>query len=248
MATEKPTSFLYSVWDFIKTIAIALAIAFVIRSFWFEPYRIPSSSMVPTLEIGDFLFVNKYTYGLNIPFTDKTFFEKAPKRGDIVVFKREAPELPGSFMGLGPTFFIKRIVAVPGDKISYEGKFLSINGEVAPLEYVEQKTYVDNGNFSYKVNLYKEDLGRTVHDVYLTPMVEEKNLREATVPEGHYVVIGDNRDNSHDSRGWMYPNWGFLPREDIVGRASFTWLSLGHNYMPRFDRMFLNLKVKENES
>ncbi|MDE0723586.1 MAG: signal peptidase I [Alphaproteobacteria bacterium] len=248
MSKHKPESFIYHVWDFIKTIVIALAIAFVIRSFWFEPFRIPSSSMVPTLQVGDFLFVNKYTYGLKVPFTDETYFEKAPKRGDIVVFKRVAPELPGSFFGLGPTFFIKRIVAVPGDKIAYEGKFLRINGEIAPLEFIEQQTYEDRGDYSYKVNLYREDLGRVKHDVYLTPMVEEKNLREATVPEGRYVVMGDNRDNSHDSRGWVHPNWGFLERDDIIGRASFTWLSLGKNYMPRLERMFINLKVKDNES
>lgn len=247
MAKHEPTSFAHHVCDFVKTIAIALAIAFTIRNFWFEPYRIPSSSMVPTLQVGDFLFVNKYTYGFHIPFTDKIINEKGPKRGDIVVFKREAPELPGSFFGLGPTFFIKRIVAIPGDTIAYQDKQLIINGAPLPMVYLEEEVYQDQAHSQYVVERFSEDMGRVTHDVYHTPMVGVRNLREATVPEGHYVVMGDNRDNSHDSRGWMYPNWGFLPREDIVGRASFTWLSLGDNYMPRFDRMFLNLKVKEND-
>ncbi len=187
-----------------RVIVSAAAIALFVRSFVYEPYKIPSSSMLPTLLIGDHLFVNKFTYGLKVPFTDNFLFEKQPKRGDIIVFKKDIGK------GQGRISYIKRVVAVPGDTIGYLGKRLIINGEVAQLENTEQKM-ATGGIFSENITGYS-------HNTLLSP-VAPKNLMTTMVPEGKYVVVGDNRDNSYDSRFWQYPYWGYVDRADIAGRA-----------------------------
>ncbi|PZP38941.1 MAG: signal peptidase I, partial [Pseudomonas fluorescens] len=128
---------LTSVWNFLKTLLIAGFIAFFcIRGFIFEPFKIPSSSMMPTLLVGDYLIVTKFAYGNRMPLTDFFFWERDPKRGDIAVFKRDGSGLPGSFFGLGKTLFIKRIVGVPGDRIAYRNQTLFINGAVITSENI----------------------------------------------------------------------------------------------------------------
>lgn len=238
---------LHRLWDFSKTVIIAAFLAFFcIRGFIFEPFRIPSNSMVPTLLTGDFLFVSKYAYGNRMPLTDWFFWQKDPQRGDIAVFKNSRSNLPGSFFGLGVPMFIKRIVALPGDRVAYQDKQLIINGE--PAELLPQGYYTYAGRYrEYRVERFVEQLPPIEHDVLLDPMVPPRDLREMIVPENMFVVVGDNRDNSRDSRAWNYPNWGFIPRQDLMGRAEFVWWSWDENWAPRWQRLFDSLRSKELE-
>jgi signal peptidase I len=238
-------SFTYKVWDLLKTIVIAGFIAFFcIRGFMFEPFKIPSGSMMPTLLVGDFLFVSKYAYGNRMPLTDWFFWSREPERGDIVVFKREGSGLPGSFFGLGDTLFIKRLVAVPGDTLSYNGaaKQLMINGQAISQTVVSG--YAEHGLYEGRnVDLKTEDLAGVRHSILLDPQVEGIDVAPMTVPAGQYVVMGDNRDNSRDSRYWQTPAWGFVPKADIMGRAEFIVLSWAPDWQLRLERIFQNLRV-----
>ena len=176
-------------------------IVLVLRSFIFEPFRIPSASMMPTLLIGDFILVNKYDYGLRLPVIHNKFYENnIPSRGDVVVFRYpENPKIP----------YIKRVIGLPGDKIAYYNKTLYINDVLA-----EQTTNGDYFAFGSGITmkgslLISEDLGNINHEILIDP---ERN--------SHYFVLGDNRDNSKDSR-----YWGFVPEENLVGRAFFVWMN-----------------------
>ncbi|MDD9912168.1 MAG: signal peptidase I [Alphaproteobacteria bacterium] len=241
---------LKSVWDFAKTLLLAGFIAFFcIRGFIFEPFRIPSGSMVPTLLVGDFLFVSKFSYGNRIPLTDHFIWQTEPERGDIAVFKNTRSNLPGSFFGLGVPMFIKRIVALPGDKIAYQNKQLIINGEVVKLTPIGGYSYQDMKGRSHTTQKYREELGSIEHELLLEDEAPVLNLQEITVPENMYVVVGDNRDNSHDSRFWAYPNWGFVPKHDLMGRAEFIFWSW-QNFVPRWERLGMSLRsqpIKEQE-
>lgn len=198
----------------VRVIASAAAIAMSVRTFIYEPYKIPSSSMLPTLLIGDHLFVNKFTYGTKIPFTDKIYFEREIERGDIIVFRKDLGQ------GQGKVSYIKRVVAVPGDTIGYLGKRLIVNGEVAKLENTEE-AFSTGAIFNETLNGYK-------HQALLSP-VAPKNLMTTRVPKGKYVVVGDNRDNSFDSRFWQYPYWGYVDRLEIAGRADFIFWAFKDN-------------------
>ena len=188
-----------------------LLIVLILRSFIAEPFRIPSGSMKPTLLEGDFILVNKFTYGLRLPVTGTKFVKMgAPKRGDILVFR---------FPKDTSIDFIKRVVGVPGDKISYKDKVLYLNGEAVAQEFNGKMTDVGVSGKTRVVNLFKEMLPNKPHDIFVQP-TDGKNLDEVIVPEGKYFVMGDNRDNSEDSR-----EWGFVPEELILGKAFFTWLS-----------------------
>jgi signal peptidase I len=187
---------------------IILLVLFV-RSFLYEPFRIPSSSMVPTLLIGDFIFVNKYTYGLRLPVTKSKIVQLGePERGDVVVFR--LPSDP-------KTNFIKRVVGLPGDVVRYANKQLSINGKSMPLTMES----VYDGAGPEGARLARERLDDTEHEVLLYPgrFGREGEFR---VPKGHYFLMGDNRDNSRDSR---YDGVGFVPEENLVGRAVAIWLN-----------------------
>jgi signal peptidase I len=229
-------------WDFSKTIVIAAFLAFfLIRGFIFEPFRIPSNSMVPTLLTGDFLFVSKYAYGNRMPLTNWFFWQGTPQRGDIAVFKNRRSNLPGSFFGLGVPMFIKRVIGLPGDRISYQDKQLIINGQ--PVELVPQGEYTYTGHYrEQRVTRFLEKLVPIEHDVLLDSRVPGRDLREMIVPEDMFVVMGDNRDNSRDSRAWNYPNWGFVPRHDLMGRAEFIWWSWDESWTPRWGRLFNSLR------
>ena len=186
-----------------------ILLVLLVRSFLYEPFRIPSSSMVPTLLIGDFIFVNKYTYGLRLPVTKSKILELGePERGDVVVFR--LPSDP-------KTNFIKRVVGLPGDVVRYENKQLRINGQPVPLKV----DGVYGGDGRDGARLARETLGDTEHQVLLFPgrFGREGEFR---VPKGHYFVMGDNRDNSRDSR---YDGVGFVPEENLVGKAVAIWLN-----------------------
>lgn len=197
----------------IEALAFAILLALIIRTFVFQPFKIPSGSMIPTLLVGDHLLVNKFVYGTKIPFTDIEIFpiEKI-KRGDVVVFTYPNNERDPSKNGL---YYIKRVVGLPEDEIDLNGRNLYINGGKVPIEY--EGTYADKRN-SEQFDEYREDLFGEEHTVIFRKGKENTNrgsyIPVTKVPEGSVFVMGDNRDNSQDSRFW-----GFVPIENIAGRA-----------------------------
>lgn len=196
-------------------------IVFMIRTFLFEPYRIPSGSMKPTLVEGDFILVNKLAYGWYFPYIDKRLtLGQDIERGDVIVFRYPPdPEMN----------FIKRVIGLPGDKIIYNNHELYINGERIPKEYVET-TYTDTEmDRTVMVRTFKENLPPE-HEIY-----DQNHLGlafEGVVPEGHYFAMGDNRDDSGDSRVW-----GYVPDSLVKGKASYILLSIdGDKMLPRLKR------------
>ncbi|MFH1018369.1 MAG: signal peptidase I [Pseudomonadota bacterium] len=204
-------------WDTVKAILIAVVIAFAFRYSVAQPYKIPTGSMIPTLKIGDFIFVSKLAYGLKLPlpFTNYNLITWGqPKRGDVVVFVYPPdPSLD----------FIKRVVGTPGDTVEVKDDILFINGQEMPRKPVSDRSIIEDltpATLSQAARLYKETLSTKEHWVMeLFPFPE--NFGPVTVPKGQVFVMGDNRDNSKDSRVW-----GFLPIENLRGRALFTWLSI----------------------
>lgn len=202
---------------------------FVLRSFVFEPFRIPSGSMIPTLLIGDLILVNKFTYGLKLPVLDKRITQGSPvQRGDVVVFRYPSkPSLD----------YIKRVIGLPGDEVAYLNKRLTLNGKPVPTEAMSD--FFDESTMEY-LKQSSEQLGVRNHRIVENPLrpafiagVENFAYKEncqysvegvtCKVPAGHYFVMGDNRDNSLDSR-----YWGFVPDGNVVGKASFIWMNLGN--------------------
>jgi signal peptidase I len=210
-----------------------ILIVFVLRSFLVEPFKIPSSSMVPTLLVGDFILVNKFTYGIRLPVANVKVVELGrPQRGDVMVFRYpEDPSLD----------YIKRVVGLPGDRLEYRNKRLSINGSPVPVRQIDDylskermqfsRRFVETLNGHDHQILLEEDAPAFVSPSRSFPQAGNCNYNMSglacTVPPGHYFVMGDNRDNSSDSRVW-----GFVPDENIVGRAFFIWLNL--NELGRF--------------
>ena len=221
MAKQKSGGLLENV----KTIVYAGLIAVGIRTIAFEPFNIPSGSMIPTLLIGDYLFVSKYSYGYSrysMPFAPNLFsgriFGKLPERGDVAVFK---------FPRDNQTDYIKRIVGLPGDRIQMKSGQLFINGVQVPRQARGDFTAEEQGSRTV-ARLYVETLpnGRK-HDIL--KMYEEGGLNstpEFKVPEGHVFAMGDNRDNSSDSRVMDSSGVGFVPVENLVGRAEFIFFSI----------------------
>ena len=190
-----------------KSVFPVLLIVLVLRSFLFEPFQIPSGSMIPTLEVGDFILVNKFNYGLRLPVSGTKILSLGdPQRGDVMVFKQPGQEHIN---------FIKRVIALPGDTVRYSGKRLTVNGELVPEEFVAQ--LADNRSM---YRLYKEGPQGAQYEVR-----KELGLNDPRadgiwdVPEGMYFTMGDNRDRSNDSR-----YWGFVPEKNIVGKAVYIWL------------------------
>lgn len=182
----------------------------IIRSFLVEPFRIPSSSMMPTLLDGDFILVNKFTYGIRLPvINDKVIEIGDPKHGDVMVFR--FPEDPSQD-------YIKRVVGLPGDQIDYRDKQLYVNNEaIAQLPLGLYTGPGEGGGRNLRVA--EEALLGADHKILLNPARRDLNRGPWTVPEGHYFVLGDNRDNSRDSRFW-----GFVPDDHLVGRAFLVWM------------------------
>ncbi len=205
--------------DYARSFFPVLLVVFLLRSFVVEPFRIPSGSMLPTLEIGDFILVNKFAYGVKLPILHKEIIDLSdPVRGDVVVFR---------YPGDNKTSYIKRLVGVPGDTIEYRNRQLYVNGSVVKTEYVDG--YIPAGEtrsldqFLQTIETSEEVDGSSVQVQYSTLLTKpngsnSNGSRSWVVPEGHYFMMGDNRDNSADSRAW-----GFLPDENVVGKAFFVW-------------------------
>ncbi len=204
-------------WDLLKTWGPALLAVLVIRSVVAEPFRIPSGSMVPTLEIGDYIIVNKFAYGVRFPFTThKLVPVGSPERDDIIVFRFPAdPSVD----------YIKRVVAVAGDEVMVRRNVLYVNGERVEKEYVEDYSFVDDNCTPYPAELYREVGQEYPHTILYTPGPGGRlsEYGPFTVPADQIFVMGDNRDNSSDSRAW-----GTVPMENIKGRAMVVWLSWDH--------------------
>lgn len=201
---------------------------FVLRSFLFEPFKIPSGSMIPTLRVGDLILVNKFHYGIRLPvFNTKLISNNEPQRGDVMVFRY--PPQPS-------LDYIKRVVGVPGDEVSYLNKTLSVNGK--PVPKVAQPDFFDGDTMRYS-RQFRETLDQRSYNTLndddrpaFIPGAAEFPFNDGCrysvegvvckVPEGHYFLMGDNRDNSLDSR-----YWGFVPEANIVGRAFFVWMNFG---------------------
>ncbi|WP_419418856.1 signal peptidase I [Legionella sp. D16C41] len=201
---QKPNKIIEYARSFFPVFFIVL----LLRSFLIEPFRIPSGSLEPTLLVGDFLAVNKFAYGLRLPVLEKKVIPiSSPKRGDIAVF-RWPPDVTYDY--------IKRVIGVPGDKISYRNKVLFINGQEMKQAFVERTIDESSGKAVAK---YQENLNGIVHDIYVRPDVAAYDF-EIEVPEGQYFMMGDNRDDSADSR-----YWGFVSDAYLRGKAVVVWMS-----------------------
>lgn len=198
--------------DYARAFFPVLLLVFLLRSFLYEPFRIPSGSLKPTLNIGDFILVNKYNYGIRLPVIHTKIFKiNEPKRGDIMVFRW--PPNPS-------VDFIKRVIGVPGDRISYIDKVLYVNGEKIPQSFVKNETDRDESGSTWNVLQKSEDFFGVKHDIFQSTDKAGEDFRDIVVPEGMYFAMGDNRDDSADSRFW-----GFVPEENIVGKATLVWMS-----------------------
>ncbi len=224
-ATQKEPLLVEYAHSFFPIVFIVL----ILRSFIAEPFRIPSGSMMPTLLIGDFILVNKYTYGIRIPVLNTKIIEmNSPERGDIAVFRY--PKNP-------KIDYIKRVVGLPGDKVSYYNKTVYINGKVATQVSLGSYQGVGQGVNMTGAEHFIENLAGFEHSILVKhglPSVEGTFV----IPEGQYFMMGDNRDNSNDSR-----YWGTVPEENLVGKAFFIWMSWDWEYKGvGFDRIGTILK------
>ena len=208
-----------------------LLLVFVFRGFIFEPFRVPSNSMMPTLLTGDFILVNKFDYGLRLPIINTKIIEYSePERGDVIVFRY--PNY-GRQAGYSGTDFIKRVIALPGDVISYNKDRLTVNSKVIGQSKIGSYRGVDSGKGMTGYRHVRELIDLANHDILLHPMGYSPEFSKTTVPEGHYFVMGDNRAHSSDSRVW-----GYVPEEYILGKAIGIWLhwDWNHNTM-QFSRI-----------
>ena len=207
-----------------------ILIVFLLRSFLFEPFKIPSGSMIPTLMVGDLILVNKFHYGVRLPVINKKVIDnKAVERGDVMVFRYPVDPRQD---------YIKRVVGLPGDEVSFINQKLSINGKEVAAQSLGE--FFDADSLRYEP-LFSEKLGAVEHKILVNPkrpsyfgpgpkaFPKAENCRYdaegvvCKVPAGHYFMMGDNRDNSQDSR-----YWGFVPDENIVGKAFFVWMNFGN--------------------
>lgn len=206
-----------------KSILLAVFIALIIRSFVAEPFNIPSGSMKPTLLVGDFIFVSKWSYGyskhslpFSIPLITKKIFSKQPKRGDIAVFKATYDNR---------TDYIKRVIGLPGDKIKILNGNIVINNKTIIKQQIEDFVDIDQYGKKYRLRQYKEFFyGLEFHTLDITDKGIVDNTNLYIVPDEHFFVLGDNRDNSQDSR--FLNQVGFIPFENLVGRAQYIFFSL----------------------
>ncbi len=216
--------------EYAKSFFPVLLIVLVLRSFIAEPFRIPSGSMMPTLLVGDFILVNKFAYGVRLPVLNTKVIDNGePKRGDVVVFRY--PLRPSDD-------YIKRVIGLPGDKISYYNNMLYINGEPMPQQPVAIYQGVGRGQAMTGANVHEEKLADVTHQVLLDPNRRFNRRHEVVVPPGQFFVMGDNRDHSNDSR-----YWGFVPEDNLVGKAFLIWM----NWDPKggvFDSSRVGQKIK----
>jgi signal peptidase I len=232
IAEAKATLLMQPWWlDWTAGLFPVIIVVFLLRSFLFEPFKIPSGSMIPTLLVGDLILVNKYHYGLRLPVLNLKVTEgDKPKAGDVMVFRYPPnPSLD----------YIKRVVGVPGDEVAYINKRLTINGK--PMPAAELPKFLDEDDMRYYPQ-FEETLGGVKHRILnredrpagfsereIMDFPNRQNCRYSVegvtckVPEGYYFMMGDNRDNSQDSR-----YWGFVPDKNIVGKAVFVWMNFGN--------------------
>lgn len=198
--------------EYARTFFPVIFVVFVLRAFVAEPFTIPSGSMLPTLVPGDYILVNKFSYGIRLPILDVKLIPLGePHRGDVVVFRY--PENPS-------TNFIKRVVGLPGDDVVYRNKKLIINGKPMPQTLDTPFQLRESGERLAQMKRWTEVLGGVHHDILTDPASYATPPLEFHVPPGHYFVMGDNRDRSNDSR-----YWGFVPEQNLIGRAFFIWFS-----------------------
>ncbi len=210
-ATGKPMPPRPRLFEYARSFFPIFLAVLLLRSFLVEPFRIPSGSMLPTLLIGDFILVNKFTYGIRLPVVDRKIVEiGAPQRGDIVVFRYpEDPSVP----------FIKRVVGLPGDRIGYFHKTLYVNGKEVPQVPAGSYRGSGSGAVMTGADVRREALQPVAHEILVQPSAPSVE-GEMVVPDGHYFVMGDNRDNSRDSR-----YWGTVPDANLIGKAFLIWFS-----------------------
>lgn len=210
--------------EYSRSLFPVILLVLILRSFLYEPFKIPSGSMMPTLLVGDFILVNKFAYGIRLPVLESEIVNWGkPERGDAAVFRfPEDPSLD----------YIKRVIGLPGDEITYINKTLTINGQ--RIAKAPQGEYLgpDHKLLSPVANVYAEKLD--AHDFHTLEQPEKPGVEGSIrVPDGHYFVMGDNRDNSNDSR-----YWGFVPQANLVGRADYIWMSWdAENNWIRVDRI-----------
>lgn len=199
--------------EFSRSFFPIVLVVLLIRSFAYEPFRIPSSSMMPTLRVGDFIFVSKFSYGLRLPVLNtKIVALGEPDRGDVAVFR--LPSDPA-------TNYIKRIVGIPGDVVSLRDRQLWINGEPVPLEDTGEIVEIECGGFWFSARRLTETIGEQSHSVFLGEQRDRSSpFLDRPVPEGQYLVMGDNRDCSRDGR-----IIGYIPEDHLVGRAVRIWMN-----------------------
>ena len=204
--------------EYAKSFFPVLALVLVLRSFLYEPFQIPSSSMVPTLQVGDYILVNKFNYGLRLPVTrTKVWDVSSPERGDVMVFYPPHANT---------TYYIKRVIGVPGDRIQYRNKQLTVNGKPVPREWLAE--IPGSRRLQIRLEQPRDDKSHLVQ-VDLSRPIRDFSV---VVRPGHYFMMGDNRDNSSDSRVW-----GQVPERDIVGQAVAIWMHWESVFsVPSFDR------------
>ncbi len=211
--------------DYARSFFPVLLLVFCIRSFLYEPFRVPTGSLKPTIAIGDFLLVNKFAYGIRLPVIHTKLFQVGePQHGDIFLF-RSPPD---------PSIdYVKRVIGVPGDRIRYTHKVLYVNGKKMPQKWLLDTIDEDgNGNF-LSVQEKEENFFGVNHLIYQNKEKADDDMQEIIVPPGMYFAMGDNRDGSTDSRAW-----GFVPEANIVGKAVRIWMSWdGDHYRIRWDRL-----------
>jgi signal peptidase I len=214
--------------DYARSLFPIFLIVLILRSFIFEPFRIPSQSMMPNLWVGDFILVNKFSYGIRLPVLNTEIYDSGkPKNGDVAVFRYP----------VNPAInFIKRVIGIPGDHIVYKNKVLYINDKLISQQLLGSYKGEGSGEKMNGAVLKKEDLLGIKHDILLVsnrpdmnhmyyPAFTKNGNIDFVVPEGHYFVMGDNRDESHDSRFW-----GLVPEDNLVGKAFMIWFNwdVGH--------------------
>jgi len=215
--------------DYSRSFFPVLFIVLIIRSFIVQPYRVPTGSLEPTVLPGDFLAVNQFAYGLRTPMSHHTIIPVGkPKRGDIVVFP---------YPRNNKIDFVKRVVGVPGDHIEYKDKKLYINGTLAEQTFIGPGVDVES-NRNVAVDEYEENLMGVKHRILIQPIGGDNGEYDFVVPPKQYLMMGDNRDNSGDSR-----EWGFAPEENLIGKAFLIWMSWdGQRHRVRWDRIGTVLK------
>lgn len=213
--------------EYFKSIIYAIILALLFRSFFFMPFKIPSGSMIPNLQVGDYLLVSKYSYGysrysfpLDLKFIDGRIFAKSPQRGDIIVFKSPKPDN-------NDIYYIKRLIGIPGDEVQVKNGILYINGTSVPkISYDSGTSKLNQNNIEAESDIFEEILPNGVkYSIISASNKENSEFPNQTplykVPHGHYFFMGDNRDNSIDSR--FLNDMGFIPQENLIGKAEILY-------------------------